>query len=258
MEHDLLAIRPMAQGAGSIPFELEALSNAVRYQQWVFDLLEPHLGQRIIEFGAGVGNLSKWLPLRERLILTEFDPYLLEILRTSTDQIRKAHHGVTVEPFDLSRDDPSRYFGDHLDTVVSFNVLVHVEDDLGALERQIAILKNSKAPGPKRVCFFVPAHLWAYGTMDQTFGHFRRYSASMVRNLVKKVDPTAVIQARYFNLPGLVGWLLQGRILKKTSFGVESVKAFEALCPLIRAVDSLAHFVRLPLGQSLLCVVTLR
>lgn len=242
----------------SIPFELEALNRAHRYQKWVFDLLQPHLGQRIIEFGAGVGNLSRWLPVRERLILTEFDPYLLRILREETIRVRGEQPSIMVESFDLSRDDASRYYEENLDTVVSFNVLEHVENDHSALERQLAILKHSKASGPRRLCFFVPAHQWAFGTMDRTFGHFRRYGARQVKALIKGVEPGAHVSTTYFNLPGLLGWILQGRILKRTSFGASSVDLFEALCPIIRPMDSLLHSLPLPLGQSLLCVVTLK
>lgn len=64
----------------SLPFELEALSRAKRYQQWVADAVQPLMGKRILELGSGLGNMSQWLPVRERLVLTETDHRFIQAL----------------------------------------------------------------------------------------------------------------------------------------------------------------------------------
>ncbi|MGZ3686759.1 MAG: class I SAM-dependent methyltransferase [Bdellovibrionota bacterium] len=242
----------------SVPFELEALSGAMNYQEWVADTVRPFLGERILEIGAGVGNLSRWLPHRKRLILTETEPYLLELL-----QRRAAAGGdsdeVSIERFDLISDSPDRFVAENLDTIVSFNVLEHIEDDRRALKNLLSILSASKAKGPRRLVTFVPAHQWAFGSMDKQFGHFRRYNAARVRALVRETSPDARIrECRFFNLVGLAGWVLQGRIFRRSQIGVGSIRAFERIIPLIRGVDDFLHRVlRLPLGQSLFFVIEL-
>ena len=69
--------------SNDLHFELDLLARAYNYQRWVFDTIEPFLGNRILELGAGIGNMSKWLPIREKLILTEYDLEFLKLLKKS-------------------------------------------------------------------------------------------------------------------------------------------------------------------------------
>ena len=45
----------------AIPFDLVTLRAAVRYQQWVIRRCAPWLGQQVLEVGAGIGNMTRWL-----------------------------------------------------------------------------------------------------------------------------------------------------------------------------------------------------
>jgi SAM-dependent methyltransferase len=240
----------------AIPFELQSLLEAVRYQQWLADSVRPWLGERILEIGAGLGSMSRWLPARERLIVTESDPGLLERLTENTREwFDPADDSVSVERFDPLRDPPDRYVAEKLDTIVSFNVLEHIEDDVAAFACLSRILREGRAEGARRLVTLVPAHPWAYGTVDAGFGHFRRYSGSRIREIAQEVAPEARLVVRHLNAVGLVGWLLNGRVLRRRALGSGAVRAFERLCPLIRAVDDALHrLLRLPLGQSLIAV----
>jgi hypothetical protein len=51
--------------------------------------------------------------------------------------------------------------------------------------------------------------------------------------------------------------VLLGRVLRRRSVSVGAIRWFERLCPWIRDVDDLLHSLRLPLGQSLIAVLTL-
>jgi SAM-dependent methyltransferase len=239
-----------------LPFELRSLTGAKNYQGWVFDTIQPYLGKRILELGAGIGNMSQWLPVAERLILTEVEPKLLKILEAQTLRTRPDPR-VTVRSFSTETDALEPLIAENLDTVVSFNVLEHIEDDEAALRALVRILRESAAPGPKRLITFVPAHQWAYGSMDRAFGHHRRYSYARARELARKICPEARFEGRYFNAFGLAGWFLNGRLLKKEVIGEGSIRAFERLCPWLRGVDDWMHTtLRLPVGQSLLFVLT--
>src|SRR5258706_9687926 len=119
--------------SGPLPFELTALRSAVNYQRWVADAAAPHLGARILEVGAGLGTLSRWLPLRERLVLSEREPELLRLLRAEVRERFGADPRVSVVQADLGSELPAAIATEDLDTIVSFNVLEHVEDDVGVL-----------------------------------------------------------------------------------------------------------------------------
>lgn len=239
----------------AVPFELQSLADAVRYQHWLKDAVSPFLGRRLLELGSGIGNLSQHLPVRERLILSDIDPELLKILRAKMPETDKISvlQATTTEPLS------ARLRGENLDTVVSFNVLEHVEDDGALLRDMISLLRESKAPGAKAIVSLVPAHQWAFGTIDEKFGHFRRYSvgsfkASLARAGVNKLDRSN-FHARYLNLPGLLGWWVTGRLLKKREIGDGNMRLFEKLCPVIRPLDEFLHRgLRFPAGNSLLAV----
>lgn len=241
-----------------IPYELDSLRKAINYQKWVAETVEPFLGERILEVGAGIGNMSKWLPLRERLVLTETETQFIPILEQTVHEKLNGDSRARVERLDLTTDWVGKLSVEDFDTVVSFNVLEHIENDIEAFRQFAKILRESNSRRPKRIITFVPAHPWAYGAIDRGFLHHRRYSMKMFQELVNKAAPGAQLKMRYFNVFGLPGWVVLGRLFKRQNLGDGSVKAFEKLCPYIRGIDDFLHErLHLPFGQSLLAVVTL-
>ena len=238
-----------------LPFELRSLASAKRYQKWLYRTVTPFLGKRILELGAGIGNMSRWLPLRERLILTENDEGFLQILQRELPQTFAYSPKLSIRSLDLNDGHFGGLSEEDLDTIISFNVLEHIEKDDEVLRQLGTLLKQSKATGPKRLVTLVPAHQWAYGEMDRSFGHYRRYSAQDWKRLHRETAPEAKLFVRYMNSFGLAGWVLNGRILKKSSIGMGSIQTFEALCPFLAPIDdALNKYIHLPFGQSVLAV----
>jgi SAM-dependent methyltransferase len=240
-----------------VPFELESLAEAHRYQRWLKDSVSRFLGSRILELGSGIGNLSQHLPVRERLILSDIDPALLNILRKKVSPSEK----VSIHQVDPTVPLSPLLKHENLDTVVSFNVLEHVESDDALLRDMIAMLKASNSTGPKRIVTLVPAHSWAFGKVDTQLGHYRRYSDRMFKNALQRAGVAELnsenYYSRYMNLPALFAWWLNGRVLGKENVGSGNMKAFELLCPLIRPLDDFLHLVlKIPAGNSLIAVFT--
>jgi hypothetical protein len=135
-------------------------------------------------------------------------------------------------------------------------VLEHIENDYEALQQMAKILKEGRSGGPKRLIIFVPAHAWAYGSMDRSFGHFRRYSKRSLMKLCMQIAPESKMNFQYFNLFGLPGWFINGRVLKRPNIGSGAIYAFERLCRVLRPIDDVLHQqLKLPLGQSLIGVL---
>ena len=40
--------------------DLEAMELARNYHKWIFDLMKPHLGRRIVEVGAGTADFQNF------------------------------------------------------------------------------------------------------------------------------------------------------------------------------------------------------
>lgn len=242
-----------------IPFELESLANARRYQRWLYESVRPFLGNRILELGSGIGNLSQHLPVRERLILSDIEPILLKELEAKIPSVK----GLSIEKVDPAVPLARAFAHENLDTVVSFNVFEHIEDDEAVLRDLLRLLRESGTTKPKRIVTVVPAHQFAYGNIDRGFGHFRRYSRRSFRHLLEKAADGNSASYRYksfyLNLPALLGWWVNGKVRGKSQIGSGNLKLFEKLCPVIRPVDTFLHrALRLPLGNSLVTVVELK
>ncbi|WP_419947528.1 methyltransferase domain-containing protein [Candidatus Palauibacter sp.] len=66
--------------------------------------------------------------------------------------------------------------GREVDSVVSVNVLEHVEDD----EEELALMRSLLRPGG-HLCLWVPALSALYAPYDRALGHHRRYQRRRTR-----------------------------------------------------------------------------
>jgi SAM-dependent methyltransferase len=243
-----------------LPFELDSLADARNYQRWVFDAVRPYLGRRILEVGSGIGNMSQWLPADELLVLTETDPQLLEILRARVPSYFGPRAGnVPIYELQLGAGDPreSAIDGYALDTIVSFNVLEHIENDRGVIAHLLGVLRASRA-ADRRLVSFVPAQAWALSDLDRQYGHFRRYSPRRIHELSRDLAPDAQLIVTPFNALGFAGWLWRAMILRESRIDERSVKAYNTICRYTRGADDfLCRRLRYPLGQSFVWVLEL-
>ena len=111
---------------------LESLMSATRYHAWLTSLAEPFLGDDPIELGSGLGDYAQsWLDRGlERITVTERDPARLEWLRTRfRDDPR-----VRVADLDVFHAPPAAH-----SCFVGYNVLEHINDDVGACARRTVL-----------------------------------------------------------------------------------------------------------------------
>jgi 2-polyprenyl-3-methyl-5-hydroxy-6-metoxy-1,4-benzoquinol methylase len=80
--------------------------------------------------------------------------------------------------------------------VVAFNVLEHIEDDVGALRGAQALLR----PGGL-VVMLTPAFELAMSRFDREIGHYRRYSKCTLRAAYESAGLT-LERLEYVNAPG--------------------------------------------------------
>ncbi len=232
-------MRPAEPGDRVGAATLERMAAAPRYNRWMFERLRPWVGRRVLEIGAGIGNMSAFLADRERIVLTDTEDYYLRRLRERFGG--EAH--VTVAALRLPAVEP-RLKAERLDTVVCLNVLEHIEDDRASLRAMHDLLE----PGG-RLVLLVPALRALYGTLDEALGHFRRYAR---RELATKYQEAGfeLRHLEYFNLAGVPGWWFTGRVLRRRLIPTGALRWYEALVPLFR-LESLLPW---RIGQSLIAI----
>ena len=218
---------------------LEHMAAAPRYNRWMFERLRPWVGRRVLEVGAGIGNMSAFFVDRERLVLADTDPYYLARLRERFDD----RPNVRVVELRLPAFDP-QLVAERMDTVICLNVLEHIEDDRASL----SAIRQLLEPGG-RLVLLVPALRPLYGTLDQALGHFRRYAPA---DLVRMVEESGfrVRHLEYFNLAGVPGWWLMSRVLRRRLIPTGALRWYEALVPLFR----LERWLPWRVGQSLIAI----
>ena len=137
-----------------------------------------------------------------------------------------------------------RYRSYHIDSVICFNVLEHIEQDETALRNIFDLLE----PGG-RFLLLVPSHPWLYGSLDQHLRHHRRYRKKELKNKLE-AQGFRVIYLKYFNRIGIFGWFLNGKILRRKELPSFQLAIYNLLVPLLK----LEKFFPLPFGTSLLAV----
>jgi len=218
---------------------LLAFSEAPRFNHWLYSKIEPYVGHRILEIGAGIGNLTRCISA-EKIIATDYSDRHLNTLRRKF--VSAAH--ITIARFDLSGDDPSRFSSEQLDTVICLNVLEHVEDD----DAGVRLLRDVLIPGG-RLILLVPYSQALYCDYDKQLGHFRRYTRANVRDVVKRNGFT-VERVFLFNLFGGIGWYVTGKIFHRSHLNSGSIQIFERFVPLFQRIE----FFGAPFGASVICI----
>ena len=94
----------------------------------------------------------------------------------------------------------------------------------------------------------VPAHQALFGPMDSAIGHHRRYSRASLDALLTEAGFEAP-ETRYFNAASIVGWWLNGKVLRRTMPGGSQIRLFDRLVPVLRAAEEV---IRPPFGLSLI------
>jgi glycosyltransferase involved in cell wall biosynthesis len=206
---------------------LVELERTRHFNAWMADVLRPHLGDRVLEIGAGIGNLTSQFIPREFYVASDINPHYLRYLRSYAAgkpylQVRK----IDVEQ-------PGDFAGleGQVDTVVALNVIEHVPHPDKALRN----LWTALAPGG-RVVILVPQHPALYGTLDQGLGHYLRYTPDGLRALLTSAG-FEVKEMFDFNRVSAPAWWLNGRVLKRQTFSRVQLKMFDAALPIFRRVD---------------------
>lgn len=219
--------------------ELELFASATKWRSYWAAIVRPHLGEHVLEVGAGIGSVTRILSDPERS-WTALEPDQ-EMARDLRKQMASPNLRVING---VLQDLPKKAL---FDTVVYIDVLEHIEDD------QSEIVKASGLLRPEgKLIILAPAHNFLFSPFDRHVGHFRRYSLSTLDSL----RPAGFVKTDAVYLDSL-GALLSGanRLLLRQQTPSRNQILFwdRFIVPLSQIVDPL--FLNF-LGKSALVVWT--
>jgi glycosyltransferase involved in cell wall biosynthesis len=214
---------------------LNSLTGTPQYLSWLTRVLRPHLGDSVLEAGAGLGNLTGRLMARKLFYVAgECDSLYLHALRNRF--LRTPN--VTV--CDLDPEDPADFATwagsdetQKFDTALCVNVLENTEDPASVLRSLHAALKRDG-----KIVVLVPQGTGLYGSLDRAMGHKRRYSKQDLATLLQKAG-FQLEQTRQLNKIGALSWWVNGTLLRRTKIGKPSLKLFDKTVWIWRRIDGL-------------------
>jgi SAM-dependent methyltransferase len=208
---------------------LDTLSHTPRFNQWMADTIQPFVGSRVLELGAGIGSLTRQLARqRRRYVATDVESEHLARLRTQF----QSRPNFEVQHCDLTNPEDFIPFAVQMDTVICLNVVEHVKDDRLALANIASTLVEGG-----RAIILVPEGQAVYGSLDEVLGHHRRYSQDELREKMEQAG-MRVERMIGFNRVTRPAWVINGKLLRKRAFGRFQLWIFDKLVWVWRRIDS--------------------
>ncbi len=255
--------RVEAPGDATGAATLERMAEAPAYNRWTYDRISRWIGPRVLEVGAGIGNLSQFFVDRQRVVLTDTESNYRETLvrrfgeqrmgerrllahRISEDRRSGGdRRALNVQVVEMSLPNvPSELAGELFSTIVCLNVLEHVKDDLASLRTMRRLLE------PKgRLVLLVPALPSLFCSLDTELGHFRRYTPETLAAVYAEAG-LRMRHMEYFNLVGILGWWWSGRVRRRKMIPRWPLKVYDMLVPVFR----LERLIPWRVGLSLIAV----
>jgi SAM-dependent methyltransferase len=212
----------------SAPYGRGALNNlngTPQYVTWLARVMRPHLGDTVLELGAGIGNLSGRLMARRLMyVAAEKDPLHLHtlrnrFLRTPNVRVRR------IDP-----EQPADFEGS-FDTVLCLNVLEYVDDPQGTIESMRVCLN----PGGALV-ILAPQQPALYGALDRAMGHKRRFTREQLEKLLSS-HGFQIEKVYSLNKIGTPPWWVHSKLLGSVHINKLTLKIFDKTVWLWRRID---------------------
>jgi SAM-dependent methyltransferase len=207
---------------------LNNLTGTPQYLSWLARKLRPHIGDEVLEVGAGIGNIVGRLMARRMFYMAaEKDPLHLHGLRNRF--LRTPN--VAVERIDPEVPADLAGLEGRFDTVLCLNVLEYLDDPGRVLDSLRSTLKPNGV-----LVVLVPCGPRLFGTLDRSLGHKRRYNSRDARQLLES-HGFAVETASSFNKIGAPPWWAYSRLLGSRNINKLVLKIFDKTVWIWRRLD---------------------
>jgi 2-polyprenyl-3-methyl-5-hydroxy-6-metoxy-1,4-benzoquinol methylase len=216
---------------------LEVMAGAKKFSYWMYQQIQPFLKGHVLEIGCGIGNISTYL-LQDGFstTLSDYNPAYLSTLQHKFVKYPNLQAVLSINlqhpNFEIAYADLCASF----DTIFLLNVIEHLPFDAVSVAHCQWLLKPEG-----RLIVLAPAYKTLFCNLDKNLGHYRRYTQSSLAQLLIN-EQLAVIKKRYFNLAGIIGWFIQGKLLKGSMLNNSSLKVYNALVPFFKVIDRLIRY----------------
>ncbi len=230
---------------------LKSLDSANNFTNWMYEVVSKRLKGDILEVGSGFGTYSQKLVADKRFenskfTLSDIDSGYVKSLRHKY----KDNKNVQVVELDIESKKQKSNFEESYDSIFALNVFEHIGDDNNALRNAYSLLKKDGY-----LVLILPNYKFLFNTLDKSVNHHRRYNKNEILEKLKQTK-FKLVELSYFNSVGVIGWFLNGNILKKDEIDSNTgflLKIYDAIIPYWKYIERL--FIKKICGLSLFVVL---
>jgi len=230
--------------------ELEIFQHAHNWKSYFASRIAPYFGTRVLEVGAGFGGTTVALtnriePKPEHWLSLEPDPRLFDGLKDNFER------GVFPSYCEVMKGTVDNLIGTNFkfDTILYVDVLEHIEDDSGEIEKAMQLLSSNG-----RIVIIGPAHNFLFSDFDSAIGHFRRYDYASIAKLQNK--NLSLKFFCYLDSLGCCLSLANRWLLKSSKPSIGQISFWDTyVVPFSRFLDPLFNY---KLGKSVVAVLELK
>lgn len=220
--------------------ELSLFKDAHNWKRYFASRLRPYIRGDVLEVGAGIGGTTRLLCDGSERSWTCLEPdgKLVAILEAERAAAPLALVPTVVVGDQSVLPEAARY-----DTILYIDVLEHIEDDRGELDRAASRL----APGGHLIVLS-PAYAFLFSKFDEAVGHHRRYTAKTLA----AAYPASLAKERLFYLDsvGMLTSLVNRLFLKQGEPTPDQIRLWDRV--LVRASRLVDPLVLRSFGRSVI------
>jgi len=221
--------------------DLEAMSFAQNYHNWIYENIETELGTKIAEIGSGVGNFTEFLLRNEHARIDAYEPCAKMHLNN------KFSKNPRVNCINSNFELVSKSLDNKYDSVIFINVLEHIQQDSDAIKKAYKIIRRGGT-----LIIFVPALQVLYSNFDRSTGHYRRYQKSELTKLVQNAS-FKIISCEYFDSKGIIPWFVFMKVMRR-GLSIRNTFTYDTfVVPWLKIVEKI---ISPPLGKNLLLIAS--
>lgn len=174
--------------------ELDLFAEAINWKLYFSSIIQPYLGKRVLEVGAGLGATTQVLCRGTEFewICLEPDPKLRAVIDQKIELGQLPKNCKTREGLVATLDVTEQF-----DTIIYIDVLEHIQNDHSEILSASKLLKRKG-----KLVILSPAYGFLYSPFDSKIGHYRRYTRQMFKELT---PPNCnVLQLLYLDSIGML------------------------------------------------------
>ncbi|MBL0341434.1 MAG: methyltransferase [Bacteroidetes bacterium] len=225
---------------------LRTISDATRFNDWMYDSINPFCQGKILEIGSGIGNISeRFYQNKQDIVISDIRQNYRFFLAEKFPNLNKEERILDLDLIHPQFRQQYSKLINSFDTVFALNVVEHIKQDSEAIANCNLMLK----PGGTLV-ILVPAFQTLYNHLDKALFHYKRYDKKSLQKLFFQ-NQLQLQKSFYFNAAGIPGWFVSGKLQKNKTIPKSQMKIFNSLVPLFKIADSLLLN---KVGLSVVCI----